>query len=62
MTKDIQEVGTSKRLAAFEIPKKVHLDPKPWTPESGLVTDALKIKRFNIKNKFEDVIKEMYSK
>ncbi|KAM7536324.1 hypothetical protein Aperf_G00000081272 [Anoplocephala perfoliata] len=62
VTKDIQEVGVAKRLATFEIPKKVHLDPKPWTPESGLVTDAMKIKRFNLKSRFEDVIVKMYSK
>ncbi|VUZ44016.1 unnamed protein product [Hymenolepis diminuta] len=62
VTRDIQQVGATKRLANFEIPKMVYLDPEPWTPESGLVTDALKIKRFNIKSKFEDVIKKMYSK
>ncbi|KAM3172168.1 hypothetical protein ACTXT7_015113, partial [Hymenolepis weldensis] len=62
VTMDIQRVGAAKRLATFEVPKMVYLDPEPWTPESGLVTDALKIKRFNIKSKFEDVIKKMYSK
>ena len=55
-------MGRSKRLANFEIPQKVYLDCDPWTPESGLVTDALKIKRFNIKSKFEDIIKKMYAK
>jgi len=61
ITADIQSVGRSKKLAAFEIPLKVYLDADPWTPESGLVTDALKIKRFNIKTKFVKKIKSMYN-
>ncbi|KAL5971795.1 Long-chain-fatty-acid--CoA ligase 4 [Taenia solium] len=61
VTEDIRRVGAAKRLTSFEIPRKVLLDPEPWTPESGLVTDALKIKRFNIKRKFEEDIKRMYA-
>lgn len=61
VTEDIRRVGAAKRLTSFEIPRKVLLDPDPWTPESGLVTDALKIKRFNIKRKFEEDIKRMYA-
>lgn len=61
VTEDVRRVGAAKRLASFEIPLKVVLDPNPWTPESGLVTDALKIKRFNIKKKFEEDIKRMYA-
>ncbi|VDD74132.1 unnamed protein product [Mesocestoides corti] len=62
VSENIQEVGKAKRLAAFEVPRKVFLDPDPWTPESGLVTDALKIKRFNIKAKFLNEINRMYAK
>lgn len=61
VAEDIRRVGTAKRLTSFEIPRKVLLDPDPWTPESGLVTDALKIKRFNIKKKFEEDITRMYA-
>lgn len=60
MTEDLQAQGKAKRLAAFEIPRKALLDSDPWTPESGLVTDALKIKRYAIKSKFIDEIKRMY--
>ncbi|VDN44778.1 unnamed protein product [Dibothriocephalus latus] len=58
--KDIQDVGRAKKLATFEIPRKLVLDPDPWTPESGLVTEAMKIKRHNIKPKFAKDIDEMY--
>ena len=39
-----------KRLEKFEIPKNVTLvsDLPAWTPETGLVTAAMKIKRKNI--------------
>ncbi|BHF80888.1 Long-chain-fatty-acid--CoA ligase 4 [Sparganum proliferum] len=58
--KDIQDVCRGKKLASFEIPKKLVLDPDPWTPESGLVTEALKIKRHNVKPKFLKEIEQMY--
>uniref|UniRef100_A0A0X3NLM0 long-chain-fatty-acid--CoA ligase n=1 Tax=Schistocephalus solidus TaxID=70667 RepID=A0A0X3NLM0_SCHSO len=58
--KDIQDVGRAKKLASFEIPRKLVLDADPWTPESGLVTEALKIKRHNMRPKFLKDIEEMY--
>ena len=33
------------KLGRAEIPTAVYLEVDPWTPETGLVTDALKIKR-----------------
>ncbi|MCD7455348.1 Long chain acyl-CoA synthetase 8 [Datura stramonium] len=41
------KVGKAARLDKFEIPAKIKLIPEPWTPESGLVTAALKLKRLN---------------
>lgn len=60
--KDLQRVGREKRLTTFEIPKKVHLDPMSWTPDTGLVTDALKLKRFNLQVRFQQEIDRMYEK
>ncbi|GAA56528.1 long-chain acyl-CoA synthetase [Clonorchis sinensis] len=60
--KDLQRVGREKRLTTFEIPKKVHLDPMSWTPDTGLVTDALKLKRFNLQLRFQQEIDRMYEK
>ncbi|KAI7739409.1 hypothetical protein M8C21_010752, partial [Ambrosia artemisiifolia] len=42
------------RLEKFEIPAKIKLLPEAWTPESGLVTAALKLKRDIVRKTFSD--------
>lgn len=39
---------------------KVHLSPEPWTPETGLVTDAFKLRRKELKNHYLHHIERMY--
>ncbi|KAA0709304.1 Long-chain-fatty-acid--CoA ligase 4 [Triplophysa tibetana] len=58
--KAIKEVATSTKLQRFEIPVMVHLSPDPWTPETGLVTDAFKLKRKELKNHYLNDIERMY--
>ncbi|XP_041111619.1 long-chain-fatty-acid--CoA ligase 4-like isoform X3 [Polyodon spathula] len=58
--KEIKEVATSIKLQGFEIPVKVRLSPEPWTPETGLVTDAFKLKRKELKNHYLSDIDRMY--
>lgn len=60
--KDMKQVAREKRLNTFEIPQKLYLDTISWTPDTGLVTDALKLKRFNLQTRFEREIEEMYQK
>ncbi|GFS40102.1 long chain acyl-CoA synthetase 9 [Actinidia rufa] len=48
------------RLEKFEIPAKIKLLSDPWTPESGLVTAALKIKRDVIRKTFSEDLSELY--
>ncbi|XP_011085413.1 long chain acyl-CoA synthetase 8 [Sesamum indicum] len=48
------------KLDKFEIPAKIKLLPDPWTPESGLVTAALKLKREQLKAKFKDELDKLY--
>jgi len=52
--------GIKSNLEKFEIPKMVTLAPEAWTPESGLVTAAFKIKRQVIKTFFQSDIDQMY--
>ena len=48
------------RLAKFEIPRAVFLVAEPWTPESGLITAAMKLKRKSIEAAFSAEISELY--
>ncbi|XP_070692720.1 long-chain-fatty-acid--CoA ligase 4 [Pempheris klunzingeri] len=58
--KAIKEVAAKIKLQRFEIPVMVHLSPEPWTPETGLVTDAFKLKRKELKNHYLHHIERMY--
>lgn len=58
--KELKEVAVNIKLQRFEIPVKVHLSPEPWTPETGLVTDAFKLKRKELKNHYLHHIERMY--
>ncbi|XP_031274479.1 long chain acyl-CoA synthetase 8 [Pistacia vera] len=57
----LSKVGKGAKLDKFEIPAKVKLLPDPWTPESGLVTAALKIKREQLKAKFKEDLQKLYA-
>ncbi|KAA8588499.1 hypothetical protein FQN60_009844 [Etheostoma spectabile] len=57
---EIKKVAANNKLQQFEIPVKVHLSPEPWTPETGLVTDAFKLKRKELKNHYLHHIERMY--
>ncbi|CAG06396.1 unnamed protein product, partial [Tetraodon nigroviridis] len=50
----------SAQLERFEIPRKIRLSPDPWTPETGLVTDAYKLKRKELKTHYQKDIERMY--
>jgi len=52
--------GIKSNLERFEIPKMFTLAPEAWTPESGLVTAAFKIKRKVIQTLFQPDIDQMY--
>ncbi|CAN1127974.1 Long chain acyl-CoA synthetase 8 [Linum perenne] len=58
--KQLSKVAKAANLDKFETPAKVKLLGDPWTPESGLVTAALKIKREQIKSKFKDELQKLY--
>ncbi|XP_069994484.1 long-chain-fatty-acid--CoA ligase 4 [Penaeus vannamei] len=51
------ELGLTKR----ELPVALYLTPSPWTPETGLVGPALKIRRKVVEAHFRDQIDAMYN-
>jgi long-chain acyl-CoA synthetase len=59
--KEIAAFGKSVGLSKFEIPTKIKLAHETWTPDSGLVTAALKIRRKQIEDFYKDDISIMYS-
>ena len=56
----LSKAAKAARLEKFEIPARIILLPEPWTPESGLVTAALKLKREQLKAKFKDDLNKLY--
>lgn len=55
------QVAKKGKLERFEIPTKVKLLSDPWTPESGLVTAAMKLKREAVRKAFANDLKALYS-
>ncbi|GLT49820.1 hypothetical protein SLA2020_233510 [Shorea laevis] len=55
------QAAKKARLEKFEIPAKIKLLSTPWTPESGLVTAALKIKREAIRKAFSEDLTKLYA-
>ncbi|XP_026881278.2 long-chain-fatty-acid--CoA ligase 3a [Electrophorus electricus] len=58
--KTITDTALTGQLERFEIPQKICLCAEPWTPETGLVTDAFKLKRKEIKTYYQHDIERMY--
>lgn len=52
--------GVKNGMEKFELPKKICMVTDEWTPESGLVTAAFKIRRIFIVKKYENEINHMY--
>ncbi|GAB2285169.1 Long chain acyl-CoA synthetase 8 [Dionaea muscipula] len=56
----LSEAAKDAKLDKFELPARIKLLPEPWTPESGLVTAALKIKREQLKARFKTELQNLY--
>ncbi|KAL3112722.1 hypothetical protein niasHT_019696 [Heterodera trifolii] len=59
LQKELQSFVSGK-LRREEIPRKVIVCAEPWTADSGMLTEALKLKRKNIEKKFEKEIRQLY--
>ena len=58
--KALRDHGMQANLQKNEIPTKIMLVTEDWTPDSGLVTAALKLRRKNIQDKYRLDINRMY--
>ena len=60
LEKDLAEHCMTKGIERFEIPLKAIFVKEIWTPDTGLVTDSLKLKRKAIEVFYESKIKAVY--
>ena len=58
--KEINEMGIQYKLNRRELPLKIKICPKEWTPDNGMLTAALKLKRYNIFNEYKKEIDNMF--
>jgi long-chain acyl-CoA synthetase len=49
-------------MARFEIPSKIKFVEEIWLPDTGLVTDSMKLKRKQIEQFYSNDIEALYSK
>ncbi|VDO53661.1 unnamed protein product, partial [Brugia timori] len=56
----LREFGSSKGLSGIEQIRNIHLLEDEFTIEAGLLTPTLKIIRVKLKDKFKDILDEMY--
>lgn len=57
---DMARVARQAKLRGFELVKKVHFHPDPFSLEQGLITPTFKLKRPQLKAFFEQQIAELY--
>ena len=59
--KEMLNVGKAGGLQGIELIEGVVLAPDEWTPESGLVTSAMKLNRKVITEKYKKEVEQAYS-
>lgn len=58
--REIQEHGKNAKLLKSEIPSKLLVVKDEWSPDTGLVTAAMKIRRKNITDHYKRDINRLY--
>ena len=61
LLKELCSHGRTAGLERFELPGAVTICPELWTPESGLVTAAFKLKRKPITDYYQKDLRRMYA-
>lgn len=60
--KELQVHGKRCGLSRWEIPSAVHLTAEIWTPDTGLVTAALKLRRKQLGQQYQSMVRDMYAR
>jgi len=56
----LNSISAAQRMEKWERVAAVRLYSHPWTPDSGLLTEAMKLKRHEIAKRFKDDIDALY--
>jgi len=57
---ELQKTGKANKLNSIEQVKAIHLEIEPFTVENGLLTPTLKAKRPQLRQKYQEVMKQLY--
>jgi len=60
IAKEIQDISVASHLHGFEIPKEFHLTSVGFSIENSLLTPTFKLKRQQLKQKYQNLIAQMY--
>jgi len=58
---ELENHGKKGKLEKAEVPQRIYLSSEVWTPEAGLLTDALKLKRRPLEDHYKKEIEQLYS-
>jgi long-chain acyl-CoA synthetase len=61
MLEELKKTAKDAKLKGFEMIRNVSFDPDGFTIENELMTPSMKLKRPQLKKKFEKVLDDMYA-
>ncbi|KAH0570177.1 Long chain fatty acid CoA ligase [Spironucleus salmonicida] len=59
---DFRALGKASSMKGYEIPKAIVLESEQWTPENGLLTPGMKVKRPSCRDKYASVCNDIYNR
>jgi fatty acid CoA ligase FadD9 len=57
----LQAAARQAGLSSLEVPRAVHLEPREWQVESGLVTPTAKLARHKLRQRYGGEVAAMYA-
>lgn len=60
MHASIKEFGRSSGLVSWEIPRHIVLDDMEWTPDNGMLTAAMKLRRGQVVEHYRREIERFF--